>query len=116
MKSSPPRGTPTRDAMRVIGGAIDQIGADQIGGFLREFLGHENPPAERGVARIGEGQIGLQRGIAVPRREHAETIRQIFDSDLGAQLVETELVGETLRQRARAVDQESRRHGRRALR
>ena len=93
--------------MRVIGGAVDQFGADQIGGLLREFLRDQNPPAERGVARIGEGQIGLHRGLAVPGREHAEAVGQIFDRDLGAQPVEAELVGEALRQRARAVDQEA---------
>ena len=64
-------------------------------------------PAQCCVARIGERQIGLDRRIAVPRREHAETVRQIFDRDLGAQLVETELVGKGLRQRARAIDQEA---------
>ena len=93
--------------MRIIGGAVDQVRADQIGGLLREFLRHQNPPAERGIARIGERQIGLHGGIAVPCREHAETVGQIFDRDLGAQLVETELVGEALRQRARAIDQEA---------
>ncbi len=95
------------DAMGVIGCAIDQIRADQIGDFLCELLGDKNPPAERGVARFGECQIGLYCKIAIPRREHAETVRQIFDRDLGAQFVETELVGESLRQRARAVDQEA---------
>ena len=35
------------DAMGVIGGAVDQLRADQIGGFLCEFLWHQNPPAER---------------------------------------------------------------------
>ena len=59
------------------------------------------------VARIGEGQIGLHRRIAVPCRDYAETVGQIFDRDLGAQLVEAELVGEALRQRAGAIDQET---------
>ncbi len=93
--------------MRVIGGAIDQIRANQIGDFLRELHWCKNPPAEGCVARIGERQIGLHGGIAIPRREHAGIVRQIFDRDLGAQLVEAELVGESLRQRARAVDQET---------
>ncbi len=59
------------------------------------------------MARIGERQIWFHEGIAIPGRDHAETVRQIFDRDLGAQFVETELVGEALRQRARAVDQET---------
>ena len=46
-----------RDAMRIIGGAVDQFGIDQRGDFWRQFFRHQNPPAERGVARIGERQI-----------------------------------------------------------
>ena len=96
-----------RDAMGVIGCAIEQIRANQIGDFLREFRWHKNPPAERGIARIGERQIGRHRGPAIPRREHTEAVGEIFDRDLGAQFVETKLVGEALRERARAVDQET---------
>src|SRR5260370_7751192 len=93
--------------MRVIGGAIDQIRANQIGDFLRELHWCKNPPAERGVARIGERQIGLHGGIAIPRREHAEIVRQILDRDLGAQLVETKPFRQALRQRARPVPPET---------
>ena len=95
------------DAMGFVGGAVDQIGADQVGDLLREFLGNEYAPAERGVARIGKRQIGHHGGIAVPGREHAEAVGQVLDRDLGAQPVEAELVGERLRQRARAVEQEA---------
>ena len=95
------------DAMRVIGGAVDQLGADQVGDFLCEFRWNKDPPAQRCLRGIGERQIGLHGGIAVPCREHAETVREIFDRDLGAQFVEAELVGKALRQRPRAVDQEA---------
>ena len=93
--------------MGLVGGAVDQFGADQVGDLLLQLFGHENTPAERGVARIGKSEVGLDRGLAVPGREHAETVGEIFDRDLGAQLVEAELVGEALCQRARAVDQEA---------
>src|SRR6266576_4482253 len=95
------------DAVSLIGSAVDQLGANQIGGLLRERLGHKNTPAEDGVARIGECQIRRYSGMAVPSREHAKTVRQILDRDLGAQFVEAKLVRERLRQRARAVDQEA---------
>ena len=93
--------------MRLIGGGIGELRADQIGDLLRELFRDQNPPAERCVAGIGEGQIGLHGRHAVPGREHAEAIGEILDRDLGAQFVEAELVGERLRQRARAVDQET---------
>jgi hypothetical protein len=95
------------DAVRLIDRTIDQIRADQAGGLLHEWLGDENPPAQCGVARIGECEIGFHRGIAVPRGQDAKIIREILDRDLGAQPVETELVGKVLRQRARAIDQEA---------
>ena len=93
--------------MRLIGGGIREFRADQVGDLLRKLLGDQNPPAERGVAGIGEGQIGLHGGHAIPGSEHAEAIREILDGDLGAQFVDAELVGERLGQRARAVDQET---------
>ena len=93
--------------MRVIGRAVDQFGADQIGELWRQLFGNQDAPAQCGSPRIGKGQVGFYHGFAVPRRQHAEAVRQVFDRDLGAQLVETELGGETLRQRARAVDQEA---------
>ncbi len=96
------------DAMRFIGGAVDQIRADQVGDLLREFLRHQNPPAERGVARIGEGEVRLHRRARHPRPRARRGCPDRFSiRDLGAQFVETELVGERLRQRARAVDQEA---------
>ena len=94
------------DAVSLIGSAVDQLRANQIGDFLRQRLGHKNTPAEDWVARIGERQIRRYGRIAVPCREHAKTVRQILDRDLGAQSVEAKLVRERLRQRARAVDQE----------
>src|ERR1700730_4605424 len=54
------------DAMSLIGGAIDQLGANQIGDFLRELLRHKNAPSERCAARIGERQIRRHGGIAPP--------------------------------------------------
>ena len=74
------------DAMGVVGGAVDQLRADQVGDLLLELFGHQNPPAERRVARIGEGQIGLDGRIAIPGREHAETVGQIFDPTLARSL------------------------------
>ena len=95
------------DAMRLIGVTVDEVGADQIGDLLLQLFGHENAPAERLVPRIGKGQIGLHGGLAVPYRQHAEAVGEVFDRDLGAQLVEAELVGKPLRQRARRIDQEA---------
>ena len=102
--------------MRVIAGAVDQLRADQPRELLRKLLRHQDPPAERRVTRVGERQIGFHGGLAVPRRHHAETVGQVLDRDLGAQLVEAELVGETLRQRAWNSRSGSRRHGRPGLR
>ena len=95
------------DAMRLIGVTVDEVGADQVGHLLLQFFGNENAPAERIVARVGEGEIGLHGGLAVPYRQYAEAVGEVFDRDLGAQLVEAELVGEALRQRARRIDQEA---------
>ena len=95
------------DAMRFIGRRIGELRADQVGDLLRKLSGNQNPPAERGVAGIGEGKVGLHGGLAIPGREHAEAVGEILDRDLGAQFVDAELVGERLRQRARAVDQEA---------
>src|SRR4029453_2950967 len=75
------------DAVSLIGGAVDQLRANQVGDFLRERLGHKNTPSEDWAARIGECQIRRYRGIAIPSREHAKTVRQILDRDLGAQLI-----------------------------
>ena len=94
------------DAVCLIGRAFDEFCADQVGDFLLQLFG-TRIAAQRLVARIGEGQIRPDGRIAVPRREHPETVGQVFDTDLGAQLVEAELVGKRLRQRARAVDQEA---------
>ena len=102
--------------MGLIGVAVDEIGADQVGHLLLEIFGHENAPAQRLMPRIGKGQIGLHGGLAVPYRQHADAVGDVLDRDLGAQLVEAELVGEALRQRARAHRSGSRRHGRRGLR
>ncbi len=66
------------DAVGIIGGAIHEIGADQIGDFLLKFRRHKGSPAQRRVAWIGEGEIWLYDGIAIPRCEHAETVGQIF--------------------------------------
>ena len=95
------------DAVRLVGGAVDEFGADQAGDLLRQLLRRENAPAERRISRIGEGEIGLHRGLAIPGGDHAEAVGEVFHRDLGAQLVEAELVGEALRQRPRAIDQEA---------
>src|SRR6476646_4307689 len=57
------------DAMSLIGSAVEQLRADQVGGFLRECLGHKNTPAKGWVARIGECQIRGYGRLAVPGRE-----------------------------------------------
>ena len=59
------------------------------------------------MPRIGKDQIGLRGRLAIPYRHHAKVVGQVFDRNLGAQLVETELVGEALCQRAGSVDQEA---------
>src|SRR6185437_9882607 len=95
------------NAVRLIGGAVDQLGTDQIGGLPREFGGNENAKAEIGVTWIGEGEIWLQCDIAIPYGEYAEAVGKVFDSDVGAQPVERELVGESLREHFRAIDQKA---------
>ena len=59
------------------------------------------------MTRIGEAR--LRRGAygAGPDRDHAELVGEIADRDLGAELVDVELVGERLRQRAGNVEQEA---------
>src|SRR6202034_3814342 len=81
--------------------------ADQIGGLWRELRGQQNPKSELGVARISKGKLWLQCRFNVPCGEPAETVRNIFDSDLGAQPIKTELVGKRLRQHLGAIDQEA---------
>ena len=36
-----------RDAVRLVGGAVDEVGADQLGDLLRRVFGHQDAPAER---------------------------------------------------------------------
>ena len=93
--------------MGLIGVAVDELGADQIGHLLLEIFGHENAPTQRFMPRIGERQIGLHRRLAVPHGQHAHAVGDVLHRDLGAQLVEAELVGEVLRQRAGRIDQEA---------
>src|SRR6186713_574641 len=45
------------DAMSLIGSAVDQLRADQIGGFLGERRANTKAPAEGWVARVNECQI-----------------------------------------------------------
>ena len=45
--------------------------------------------------------------VAVPDRHHAEHLGQVLDDDLGAQLVEVELLHQRRRQRARAIEEEA---------
>ena len=66
MKSSPPRGTPVAMRCDLIGGFIDEIGADQIGDLLLQLFGNQDAPAERFVARVGEGKIRLHRRARRP--------------------------------------------------
>ena len=93
--------------MGLIDRVTDEVGADQAGGLRREFRRDQDALPEFFAARIGKCQVRLDAGLAVPHREHAKTGRQIFHNGLGTQLVEAELVGERLRQCARAVDQEA---------
>src|SRR5579863_9063154 len=93
--------------MGLVGRAVEHLRADQIGGLLREFLRKENSKTECGMARIGECKVGLDRGLAVPHREYAEVVGEILDLDLGAQFVEAELVGKSLRERPWAIDQKT---------
>ena len=96
------------DAMRVIGGGYRPVPRRSD---RRPFARVPRAPESASRARRCADRRRRDRAcigeIAIPGREHAETVRQIFDRDLGAQLVEAELVGERLRQRARAVDQET---------
>jgi len=50
---------------------------------------------------------GFIEGSLVPHREHAQAVGQVLHRDLGAQLVEAELVSKAFCQRARYVDQEA---------
>ncbi len=102
--------------MRLVGVAVDQIGAYGSGGFLLEFFGHQNSPTKRLVARIGEHQVGPHNRLAVPGREHTEVAGQILDCHLGAELVEAELVGQAFRQRDGHIEQEAAAVARRAPR
>ena len=99
------------DPMGLIVGRIDQFGVDEPGQLLLEFRRRQDAEAELVVARIGEGngqlRFGLRRKRAVPCGEDAEAIGQIFDHNLGPELVEFHFVGEALGQRLRTVDQET---------
>lgn len=79
---------------------------DQIGQLLFEVFRDQDAIAEVFIAWIGEGEIGLGRWLAVPGREHAEILGQVFHRDLGPQLVEFQLGGEAVGKRLRAIDQE----------
>src|SRR5207245_8958256 len=54
------------DAMRLVGAAVDQVRADKLCDFWREVFRNENAPAETFLARVGEGEIRLDGGLAVP--------------------------------------------------
>ena len=70
--------------MRVIGGAVDQRRRRSIGGHLRELsgTGSASQAPRRGSAKTRRA-IG---GLAVPRREHAETVGQISIATLARSL------------------------------
>ena len=93
--------------MGLIDRAVDEVGADQACGLRREFGRDQDTPAELFAARIGKRQVRLDGGLAVPHREHAKTVRQILDNDLGAQLVEVKLLHEIASQRPRAIEEEA---------
>jgi len=93
--------------MRLVRGCINEVGADEVGELLLEFRRNQDADAEPLVARIDDSEVRLGLKLAAPCGEHAEIVGQIFHSDLGAELVELQLVGEALGQRFRAVDQEA---------
>ncbi len=65
-----------RDAMGLVFGGIDQLGADEIGQLLLEIFGDQDASSRaRIIARIGERKVRLRRELAVPGREHAEMSR-----------------------------------------
>ena len=62
--------------------------------------------SERGQTWVGIAKpvFGLPR--ALPERHHAENLGEIFDDDLGTQLVEVEAVDQRFAERARAIEKE----------
>ena len=93
--------------MRLIGVRLDKLGADDVGHLLLQLFRDQDAPAEHGMARIGKGEVRLHGGLAVPGRQHAHAVGEVLHRDLGAELVEVELVGEALRQRTGQVEQEA---------
>jgi hypothetical protein len=100
-------GNAQRDAVGLVGRTVDHLRSDQVSGFLRQLFGEEYAKAKPGIARIGEGEIRFHRSLAVPCREHAETTGEIFDRDIGAQPIETEVIRKALREHFRAIDQKA---------
>jgi hypothetical protein len=68
--------------------------------FALRAPGHASPARHYAT---GERQIGFYDGFAIPCRQHAEAVGQVFHGNLGAQFV-AELVGEALATRA-GIDQ-----------
>jgi hypothetical protein len=79
------------------------IRADQVGDFARAPRAQEY--ASRGLVAL-DRRTRIRCGASPSQAASTAPVRQIFDRHLGAQSVKP-LVGERLRQRARAVDQEA---------
>ncbi len=58
-----------RDAMRFIGGLIDERRAELPGDIACQMRGQDHAQAERGQARIGIDEAVLGRAAAVPDRQ-----------------------------------------------
>ena len=96
-----------RDAMRLVGGGVDDLRAE-IGGRLRRHVRRQHDAhAQRREPRIGVAQAVFGRADAVPDRHDAEAVGEILDRGLGAQLVEIELLDEGRGERARTIEKEA---------
>ena len=104
-----------RDAVRFVFAGLDNRRAKlggRLGGAMRRQ--HDAQP-ECGQARIGVAEADAGRAVAIPCRQHAKDLGQIFDDHASAQLVEVELVDHRFGERARDVEEEAAAIARRRL-
>ena len=64
------------DAMRVVGGAVDQLGADQVGDFLRQLL---REPGSASRARALRGSAKARSGFMAGSPSHAASTPRLSD-------------------------------------